>query len=580
MDSKKIGSIKEASFYGMLKASVLFCLFIITIVGMFSLSLSYIMMKSNEENLSNVLISNITQKENRLEAMCKNLAEIMESKLADEGKIQSIELKIKDEQDVSGFIILDDKGKVIKASQNYVGLLNYDFSEKNYYKKAINTNDTIISDPFVSNFSKKVSMSFVTPFKLNETKAFMVLFISPDFIQSSKEVKDVKYYVAWNNGEVIFSSDSRNNSDIRLLDSEIIYNMRNGNFKTFMHRDSNANKYMLTTIRADESSSTYVIIQHSIFGNLDIFKGIIFISLITIVLLLMFILLFSARNSGIITKYINILLSKVSKIEQGNYDLSLQDLYPYKEVNDFMNRFYNMAKKVNQREQELLVYNEELKASNDEVTEMISTINKKEREKQDQYIQIIHALLNLIEIKDEYTAGHSKMVTIYAIQIGERLNTEYNFHINIERLRVASILHDIGKIGISGNILNKPGKLTEEEYEEIKTHSIKGYNALKEVKNLKEETVIIKHHHERYDGKGYPDGLKGDAIPLGARIVCVADAYDAMTSDRPYRNGMAKEVAIKELIKNKGTQFDPFVVDVFLNCLDVTHTEAALSDLN
>lgn len=580
MDSKKIGSIKEASFYGMLKVSMLFCLFIIIIVGMFALSLSYIMMKSNEENLSNVLVSNITQKENRLEAMCKNLAEIMENKLTDEGKTQAMELKIKDEQDVSGFIILDDKGKIIKASQNYIGLLSYDFSEKNYYKKAINANNTVISDPFISNFNKKVSMSFVTPFKLNGTKALMVLFISPDFIQSSKEVKDLKYYVAWNNGEVIFSNDSRNNSDIRLLDSKIIDSMKKGDFKTFMHRDSNANKYMLTTIRSDESSSTYVIIQHSIFGNLDIFKGIMFISAITIVLLLMFILLFSARNSGIITKYINILLSKVSKIEQGNYDLSLQDLYPYKEVNDFMNRFYNMAKKVNQREQELLVYNEELKASNDEVTEMISTINKKEREKQEQYIQIIHALLNLIEIKDEYTAGHSKMVTIYSVQIGERLNMEYNFDINLERLRVASILHDIGKIGISGSILNKPGRLTEEEYEEIKTHSIKGYNALKEVKNLKEETVIIKYHHERYDGKGYPDGLKGDAIPLGARIVSVADAYDAMTSDRPYRNGMSKEVAIRELIKNRGTQFDPFVVDVFLGCLDVRDMEAALSDSN
>ena len=206
-------------------------------------------------------------------------------------------------------------------------------------------------------------------------------------------------------------------------------------------------------------------------------------------------------------------------------------------------------------------------AANDEIKTMLATISKNEKDKNEQYLQIIWTMVNLLEIKDEYTAGHSKAVTFYAEQIAERLNKDYGFKLDLESIEVSAILHDIGKIGIEKEILNKPACLSINEYEVIKTHPVKGYYALKDIESLKEERRIIKYHHERYDGTGYPEGIKGDDIPFGARIICVADAFDAMISDRPYRKGMPKKQAIEELIKNKGKQFDPLIVDAFVNML-------------
>lgn len=180
-------------------------------------------------------------------------------------------------------------------------------------------------------------------------------------------------------------------------------------------------------------------------------------------------------------------------------------------------------------------------------------------------MEMMDTFLSLIEIKDKYTAGHSKNVTYYTKKIAEKLNEEYKFHLDMNRIEMAAALHDIGKIGIDANILNKPGRLTDEEYEVVKTHPCKGYYALRNVEELKEEREVVKHHHERYDGHGYPDGIKGEDIPIGARIVNIADSFDAMISDRPYRKSLGLEKAVEELIVNKGSQFDPFIVDVFLS---------------
>ncbi len=566
MAFNKIESIKEASFYKILRYSMVFSIFIFLIVSTFGTFLYYLMMKSSEEDLSNVLIKNIEQKENRLYNISESLALTMEENTKDEDKKRLLDFKIKDEEDILGILILDEKGKVINSSSKFNALVGYDFSEQSYYKKSINKNKTIISDPFISQFDKKISMSFATPFRNSENKkCILVLLISPDFIENSQKDLSLKYMIASSNGDIIFSNG---NYDKQLLDTKVFQNMKKGDFDTFIHKDEDTNKYMLTTIKADSRSSTYVVVQHYLFNNKNLVNGLILIAIFNILLVVFFILLFSSKFSEIVNNYINILLKEVTKIQKGNYDLVSPAIYPYKELNEFMASFYDMAHKVNQREQELLVYNEELKASNDEVTKMLITINNNEKEKYEQYIEIMHTLLNLIEIKDEYTAGHSKMVTHYATQITKKLNAEYNLNLNEDKIRVASILHDIGKIGISGHILNKPSKLTEEEYEIIKTHSLKGYQALKNVRNLKEEATIIKYHHERFDGKGYPDGIEGNTIPIGSRIICVADAYDAMTSDRPYRKGLNKDYAVEELIKNKGTQFDPFIVDVFISILN------------
>ncbi|OMH40677.1 HD domain-containing phosphohydrolase [Desulfurobacterium indicum] len=162
-----------------------------------------------------------------------------------------------------------------------------------------------------------------------------------------------------------------------------------------------------------------------------------------------------------------------------------------------------------------------------------------------------------IEIRDSYTRGHSERVAFYSKEIAKNMGLNEQ---QIEKIYMAALLHDIGKIGIPDSILLKPGKLTKKEFEIIKLHPVLSYELLKDIKPLKPIVDSIKYHHERIDGSGYPDGLKGKEIPLPARIIAVADSFDAMTSDRIYRKGMPKEKAIKELISLAGEKYDSDVV--------------------
>jgi len=178
------------------------------------------------------------------------------------------------------------------------------------------------------------------------------------------------------------------------------------------------------------------------------------------------------------------------------------------------------------------------------------------------FFNAMTSLAYALEARDEYTSGHSNRVTVSALAISEKMEVE---PAQTETIRLASMVHDIGKIGIKENVLNKPGKLTDEEYRHIKTHPEIGEHILQPVVDNKEIISIVRHHHERYDGKGYPDGLKADEIPLGARILAIADSYDAMTSQRPYRAALHHDDAVDELVKGKGTQFDPHMVDIFVS---------------
>ncbi len=178
---------------------------------------------------------------------------------------------------------------------------------------------------------------------------------------------------------------------------------------------------------------------------------------------------------------------------------------------------------------------------------------------------IIKSLAEAIEEKDFYTRGHSERVMKYAIKIAEKMNLPAN---EIEKIQYAGILHDVGKIGIPENILRKKGMLTDEEYQKIKEHPAKGAKILMHMHSLKDIVSIVKYHHERPDGKGYPEGLKGEEIPIGARILSVADTFDAMTSNRPYRKGLSIEVVKEELLKYSGAQFDANVSEVVIDMLD------------
>jgi putative nucleotidyltransferase with HDIG domain len=176
----------------------------------------------------------------------------------------------------------------------------------------------------------------------------------------------------------------------------------------------------------------------------------------------------------------------------------------------------------------------------------------------------LKSLISSIQARDHYTEEHSRRVTDMSLKIAAQLDRPTK---DIESLKIAGILHDIGKIAVPDSILLKPDRLSPEEYEIIKNHSTIGENILRPVMLLEKERKIIQCHHERWDGKGYPLELAGTDIPYLARILAVADSFDAMTNNRPYRRAMPMEKAIDELIKNKSTQFDPDIVDVFVKIL-------------
>lgn len=170
-----------------------------------------------------------------------------------------------------------------------------------------------------------------------------------------------------------------------------------------------------------------------------------------------------------------------------------------------------------------------------------------------------------IDAKDEYTGGHSERVGEYAAQIATWMAETYSFTADdIARIRQIGLMHDIGKIGVPDSVLNKKGRLIDEEYNLMKQHTVIGSDILKNIEDVAGLRDGVRHHHERYDGKGYPDGLKGDEITPFARILCIADSFDAMTSDRVYRGRLTREQVLDEIEKNRGTQFAPEVADTVL----------------
>jgi len=177
------------------------------------------------------------------------------------------------------------------------------------------------------------------------------------------------------------------------------------------------------------------------------------------------------------------------------------------------------------------------------------------------YLEMVQTLARAVDSKDAYTREHSDRARVKARRVAVEMGLPEQM---VRYVEYAALLHDIGKIGIDEAILLKPGKLTPEEYEQMKKHPIIGHQILSPVKYLGPVAQMVLYHQEWYDGRGYPEGLKGEEIPLGSRIVAVLDAWDAMTSDRPYRKALSREISVSELKKGAGTQFDPKVVEVFL----------------
>ena len=187
-------------------------------------------------------------------------------------------------------------------------------------------------------------------------------------------------------------------------------------------------------------------------------------------------------------------------------------------------------------------------------------LEEKVYELEDLYLTLIKVLVNALDAKSTWTKGHSERVAGYAIEIARKAGLYEGM---ISRLRIAALLHDIGKLGTYDSLLDKPDTLSESEFALIKKHPDKGVAIVSDIRQFHDLLPVIRHHHERYDGSGYPAGLAGEQIPLLARILCIADAYDAMTDDRPYRPAPGRSYAVGELQRYAGTQFDPRLVDAF-----------------
>jgi putative nucleotidyltransferase with HDIG domain len=174
---------------------------------------------------------------------------------------------------------------------------------------------------------------------------------------------------------------------------------------------------------------------------------------------------------------------------------------------------------------------------------------------------LLHSLTSAVDAKDAYTCGHSERVAL----LGKTLAQEFGLDDHqVERIYMAGLLHDVGKIGVPEAVLRKPGKLTMEEFEQMKRHPAIGAKILHDVKQIQDIIPGVLHHHERFDGRGYPDGLSGHNIPLMGRIICLADCFDAMTSTRTYRKAMPLEVTLADIRRCSGTQFDPALTEAFL----------------
>ena len=190
-------------------------------------------------------------------------------------------------------------------------------------------------------------------------------------------------------------------------------------------------------------------------------------------------------------------------------------------------------------------------------------------------VETVEAFVTTIDAKDPYTSGHSRRVRDMSLQIGASLALDRN---TMQRLLFASLLHDVGKVGVSGASLRKTSRLDDEEYLQLKQHPIIGEGIVRKIEYFAEIAPLVRWHHERYDGKGYPDKLQGEEIPIESAIVCAADAYDAMTSKRPYGSPKTHSEAVEEIARHSGTQFSPIVVDGLQRVTSSARLESVVID--
>lgn len=285
--------------------------------------------------------------------------------------------------------------------------------------------------------------------------------------------------------------------------------------------------------------------------------------------------------SQVITKPLQNIMRVIHSISQGklNEHIHIKSKDEFRVLGDQFNNMIDTLRglieernlnveELTKMNEEILIQSEKIKAYSEEKEFMNRELSSLIEEIRKSYLSTVRSLANAIEANDKYTRGHCERVSNISMAIAESMGVSVQ---DLNTLEIASILHDIGKIGISSTILNKEDRLSKEEFNMIKKHPKIGHDILSDVEFLYDSRKIILQHHERIDGKGYPQGLKGENIIFLSRIMAVADAYDAMTSSRPYRKTpLTKEQAIDEMLRNRGTQFDKEIVDCLVHLLMVS----------
>lgn len=458
---------------------------------------------------------------------------------------------------------------------------DYDCRKRDWYKKAIvNRDKAVWSDPYLD--AGDIGGIVVTVARVVENDGSLVGVVGMDIkLQKLSDIfddinfGDNGFLMLMNNEGEIFSHPNKEKLLTNIGDDPDLANQFTSNegTKIFSYRGSES---IVSYMDVPDTEWKLVgIMPLDLASQLAPIKdNIIKIALISV----LFAFLTGSLLSGVVTKPLIQLMSTMHKISKGdlNERIEIQSKDEFvvlgEQFNEMIDTLRGLIEERNLNVLELTKMNEEIleqslkiKSYSEEKESMNKELSNILKEIRKNYLSTVRALASAIEANDKYTWGHCERVANISLAIAKEMGLDSK---ELNTLEFASILHDIGKIGISSSILNKEGRLTEEEFEIVKEHPGIGYEILSDVEFLYDSRKVLLQHHERIDGKGYPQRLYGDNIVQLAKIMAIADAYDAMTSSRPYRKiPLTKEQAIEELIRGKGTQFDEGIVDYFIDLL-------------
>lgn len=428
---------------------------------------------------------------------------------------------------------------------------SYSYMDKNWYKEPGEKRAPVWSEPYLDTDGGNALMAtYSVPIYQNDefigvATVDLSLNRMTDSISNVKLSKTGYIFVVSKKGQFISYPDRDQIMKGNILDfnEELGKQMTDGRIgfmKTFDPLKQEKSWITYYPVKNADYSIAMVYPEKEVLENVFALQNVTLIFGSAGLIILLFILIFVSRS---VTSPISDLVKDAQKVAHGDLDHPIS---------------------VESRTIEVETLKDSLNSMITNLREYIDNLNLANAGKERLFVSSIKALANAIEARDAYTRGHSERVTKYSVKIAEKMGIEKD---EIEKIRYAAVLHDIGKIKIREEILNKPGKLTDEEFDILKQHPTHGAKMLKPVEEFNDILPYLYHHHERYDGRGYPQGLSGSSIPLASRIMAVADTFDAMTSNRPYRKAMPVSKAIVELEKNAGTQFDPEIVKLFLDII-------------